>query len=81
MKLSTASCLAALLPAVSARFVEPGEPDRAMLFPDGVPQEPVNTEKYHIELAPGERKWVTEDEKWALRRVSFFTAQPSVPMD
>ncbi|KAI9842786.1 MAG: Leucine aminopeptidase 1 [Sclerophora amabilis] len=25
-------------------------------------------EKYLIELAPGDTKWVTEDEKWALRR-------------
>ncbi|KAL2262263.1 hypothetical protein VTK26DRAFT_1945 [Humicola hyalothermophila] len=68
MKLSAASCLATLLPAVSARFVEPGEPDRAVLFPDGLPDEPTNTEKYHIELAPGKTRWVTEDEKWALRR-------------
>lgn len=68
MKLSAASCLAALLPVVSGRFVEPGEPERVALFPDGIPEEPTNTEKYHIELAPGETKWVTEDEKWALRR-------------
>lgn len=26
-------------------------------------------EKYLIELSPGETRWVTEDEKWALRRV------------
>lgn len=27
-------------------------------------------EQYLIELAPGEQRWVTEDEKWELRRVS-----------
>ena len=29
-------------------------------------------EKYLIELAPEDTKWVTEDEKWALRRVRSF---------
>lgn len=28
-----------------------------------------DTEKYHIELAPGDTRWVTEEEKWSLRRV------------
>ena len=26
------------------------------------------SERYLIELAPGETRWVTENEKWALRR-------------
>ena len=26
-------------------------------------------ERYLIELEPGETRWVTEDEKWALKRV------------
>lgn len=26
-------------------------------------------DQYLIELSPGETRWVTEDEKWALRRV------------
>jgi leucyl aminopeptidase len=69
MKVSNASLLALLLPAVSGRFVEPGEADRAMLYPDGVPQSSESSEKYHIELSPGETRWVTEDEKWELRRV------------
>jgi leucyl aminopeptidase len=30
---------------------------------------PVTNEKFLIELAPGETKWITEDEKWQLRRV------------
>ncbi|KAK1749518.1 leucine aminopeptidase 1 [Echria macrotheca] len=67
MKFSQASLLALLLPA-SARFVENNEPDRINLLPDGVPEVPKDTQQYHIELAPGERRWVTEDEKWALRR-------------
>lgn len=69
MKISNASLLALLLPAASARFVEKAEQNHVMLFPDGIPEEPKSTEKYHIELSPGNTKWVTEDEKWELRRV------------
>jgi hypothetical protein len=32
-------------------------------------QDAVATERYLIETNPGETQWVTEDEKWALRRV------------
>ena len=34
----------------------------------------VTAEKYLIELAPGEQKWVTDEDKWALRRegTNFF---------
>ena len=36
-------------------------------------QQPVaDPELYLIELSPGTTQWVTEDEKWALRRVSPF---------
>ncbi|KAH6856146.1 hypothetical protein B0I37DRAFT_333420 [Chaetomium sp. MPI-CAGE-AT-0009] len=68
MKVTNASLLALLLPAVSGRFVETGEPDRSILYPDGLPQPAKTGEKYHIELSPGETRWVTEDEKWELRR-------------
>ncbi|KAK4144605.1 uncharacterized protein C8A04DRAFT_11362 [Dichotomopilus funicola] len=68
MKVSNTSLLALLLPAVSGRFVEPNEPDRAALYPDGLPKAAESNEKYHIELSPGETKWVTEEEKWELRR-------------
>ncbi|KAK3389621.1 hypothetical protein B0H63DRAFT_464062 [Podospora didyma] len=70
MKVSSASLLALLLPAVGARFVEKseGDSDHVSLYPDGIPEAPVDTQKYHIELAGGEKRWVTEDEKWALRR-------------
>lgn len=72
MKVSNASLLALLLPVVSARFIEPGETDRVMLYPDGIPVAPKSTQKFLIELAPGETRWVTENEKWELRRVSAF---------
>ena len=32
----------------------------------------MSPEQYLIELAPGETKWVTDAEKWALRRVCSF---------
>lgn len=34
-------------------------------------QQPINAEaeQYLIELSPGETRWVTEDEKWELRKV------------
>ena len=32
-------------------------------------QIPVSQERFLIELQPGETRWVTEDEKWELRRV------------
>lgn len=61
-----ASLLALLLPAAaSARFVEPNEINRLVAFPDEVAEE---VEKFLVELAPGETRWITEDEKWELRR-------------
>lgn len=61
-----ASLLALLLPAAaSARFVEPNEINRLIAFPDEVAEE---VEKFLVELAPGETRWITEDEKWELRR-------------
>jgi len=76
MKLTNASLLALLLPAASARFAEHNEADRVQLFPDGLPDTPKSTEKYHIELSPGDTRWVTEDEKWELRRVSSSLMSP-----
>lgn len=48
---------------VTATALSIARPDQAAL---GVTSE---VEKYLIELSPGETRWVTEDEKWALRRV------------
>lgn len=61
MKLSQASLLAACLPAISARFLETAEADNVILHP--------TEETFLIETAPGETQWVTEEEKWELRRV------------
>ena len=30
----------------------------------------IENEQFLLELAPGEMKWVTEDEKWELKRVN-----------
>lgn len=54
--------LAAGAPLASARFFQQIEPDNIVLDP---------YEKFLIETAPGETQWVTEDEKWELRRVSL----------
>jgi leucyl aminopeptidase len=61
MKLSTVSLLALSAAAVNARFVEQHETDQVVLAD-------VKQELYLIELAPGKTQWVTEDEKWELRR-------------
>ena len=74
MKFTSASLLSVLIPAVSARFVEPGELERVNLYTDWATKDETSqedVEKYHIELSPGDTRWVTEDEKWALRRVSI----------
>ncbi|KAK6224663.1 peptidase family M28 [Colletotrichum tabaci] len=63
MKVARASLLAILAHSVSARFVAEDEINRVQLYPAG--SEP---EKYLIELAPGDTRWVTEEEKWELRR-------------
>lgn len=58
------SLLTLLLPAAaSARFVELNEPSQVIAYPDVLA-----AEKFLVELAPGETKWVTEEEKWELRR-------------
>ncbi|KAG6017889.1 Leucine aminopeptidase 1 [Claviceps pusilla] len=51
--------LAAGAPLASARFFQQGETDNVVLNP---------YEKFLIETAPGETQWVTEEEKWELRR-------------
>lgn len=51
-------CLATTATALSILH-----PDQALLG------DATDPEKYLIELSPGETRWVTEDEKWALRRV------------
>ena len=67
MKLTTLSLLALGASAVSARFVESHEIDQVAINGHLDAEE-----RYTIELAPGEVKKVTEDEKWELRRVCFL---------
>ncbi|KAF8850061.1 aminopeptidase-like protein [Acephala macrosclerotiorum] len=60
MKFSTVSLLALSATAINARFIEAHEKDQVVIS---------NVEeKYLIELSPGETRWVTEEEKWELRR-------------
>ena len=65
MKLSNLSGLALAAVLANARFIEQHEKDQVIL--NASPAEP---ELFQVELAPGKTRWVTEDEKWELRRVS-----------
>jgi bacterial leucyl aminopeptidase len=65
MKLTTVSLLALSAAIVNGRFVEQHEKDQVVLDSDAA-----DSEQYLIELAPGKTQWVTEEEKWELRRVS-----------
>lgn len=42
----------------------------ALSIAQSVLGEAAEAERYLIELGPGNTRWITEDEKWALRRVS-----------
>jgi leucyl aminopeptidase len=64
MKLSNLSLLALSASAISARFVELHENDQVVIN-----SQAADDELYLIELAPGETEWVTEEQKWELRRV------------
>jgi len=66
MKFSSLSVLALSASAVNARFVEQHESNQVILN-----AEAEAAEQYLIELAPGKTQWVTEEEKWELRRVSL----------
>lgn len=74
MRLSTSSLVALLAPAVTARFIERTEGNNVQLYPQGVYEE--SSEKFLVELAPGNTKWITEEEKWELRRVSPRAPSP-----
>lgn len=78
------SLVAMLLPAAaSARFVETPESGRVLpvaqgLFDENAQAQPLvqDPEKFLVELSPGDTKWVTEDQKWELRRVSLLAPMP-----
>lgn len=65
MKFSQASAIAACIPAVAGRFIATTEQDNVILDA---------AEQFLIETAPGKTQWVTEDDKWELRRVG-----PKIP--
>ena len=60
MRLTQASLLAACVPAITARFVETAEANNVVLTPE---------ETFLVETAPGKTQWVTEEDKWEMRRV------------
>ncbi|KAG9259152.1 uncharacterized protein F5Z01DRAFT_642458 [Emericellopsis atlantica] len=62
MRFSRAMLLTACASAATARFIEKHEANALEVFPA------VSDEKFLIELSPGETRWVTEEEKWELRR-------------
>lgn len=52
--------------SLAAAIAHPKTPQVVLQNPQVTIEEP---DEYLIELSPGETRWVTEDEKWALRRV------------
>lgn len=64
MKISNLSLFALSASVISARFIEPHETDQVVINAQAA-----DNELYLIELAPGKTQWVTEEEKWELRRV------------
>ncbi|KAI9732653.1 MAG: Leucine aminopeptidase 1 [Cirrosporium novae-zelandiae] len=75
MKLST--CLTACV-ATSAYALSVAPRQQQAILLD-IPAEDAEA-TYHIELSPGVTKWVTEDEKWALRRegINFMDITDSI---
>ncbi|KAK2623488.1 hypothetical protein QTJ16_007166 [Diplocarpon rosae] len=62
MKLTTISLLT-LAAVANARFIEKHETDQVVINAAAV-----EDKRYLIELSPGKTLWVTEEEKWELRR-------------
>ncbi|TVY42394.1 Leucine aminopeptidase [Lachnellula occidentalis] len=63
MRLTLLSALALTAAVTNARFVEQHEKDQVVLSTLSA-----DSDQYLVELAPGKTQWVTEDEKWELRR-------------
>lgn len=70
MKSSVLLSLSAV--ALAAAVATPKDPQTVLQNPQVTIDEP---DQYLIELSPGETRWVTEDDKWALRRVCDPSAQ------
>jgi leucyl aminopeptidase len=59
-----------LLPLFVASFVAAvAQPKDAQIVLQGPQPTIVEPDEYLIELSPGETRWVTEEQKWELRRV------------
>jgi leucyl aminopeptidase len=74
MKSSVLLSLSAV--ALAAAVATPKDPQVVLQNPQVTIDEP---DQYLIELSPGETRWVTEDEKWALRRVCQLPSSYDVP--
>jgi leucyl aminopeptidase len=69
MKLTNLSVLALSASLVNARYVELHETNQVVL------NDSPSDQLFLVELAPGKTQWVTEDEKWELRRVCWQRLQ------
>jgi len=63
---STTILLPLYTAALAAAVSHPKDPQAVLQEPQLTIIEP---DEYLIELSPGETRWVTEDEKWELRKV------------
>lgn len=57
---------------LASAFAHPKDPQIVLQEPQLTIVEP---DEYLIELSPGETRWVTEEEKWELRRVRHVLEQ------
>jgi leucyl aminopeptidase len=55
--------------SLAAAIALPKDPQVVLQTPQVTIEEP---DAYLIELSPGDTRWVTEEEKWALRRVCLI---------
>ncbi|KZF25493.1 leucine aminopeptidase 1 [Xylona heveae TC161] len=76
MKLASLLALGGVASTVTAIAIQ--QPNQAVFQDERLPA----TEKFLIELGPGETRWITEDEKWALRRkgVNFMDITETVDL-
>lgn len=74
MKSLSLLALAAFVPtAALARVVD----HQQVAFDNTIVEKPA--EKFLIQLGPDEKRWVTEEEKWALKRVWQGAQDPFLP--
>jgi leucyl aminopeptidase len=73
MKLTSLSLLALSVTAINARFLEKHETDQVVL--NDAPEQ-----LYLVELEPGKTQWITEEDKWELRRVRTASDSNTTPV-